>query len=379
MIKLFLILSLLMTLAVAQDQWVQEEALFSEVNGKSMIVRIDQAFKNEDWSLAVDLCDELSRSASKPANRARALILKADALVKQEKDQEAFEVYQEAIEKYPAYIQSTEVVDKQRKIGDREFRRVRGRESIFLNRQDTIDYYNKVITNAPFGEDAPFLMLRVAMLQIDDDQPEEAVQTYRKLVKYHRTSTEAGYARVNLAQYYLNLFDKIEGDQRLIDESKSQLILFTQQFSSHPMLSEAKRRLKQIYNIEAERLYLLAVFYNRRETPHYRPEASKRYLYKLLIEYGDSDFVDLAKKMLATLDPDYESGLEDAKRKAKEEAERNRIKLPPEATDPSKRKILIKQGDSDKFLLPIRDLDLTPIENTDEEKKKLEGTKDEKK
>ena len=82
---------------------------------------------------------------------------------------------------------------------------------------------------------------------------------------------------------------------------------------------------------------------------------------------------------METIDPDYESGLEDARLKAEQEAEKNKIKLPPEATDPSKRKILIPQGDSDKFLLPIRDLDLTPVENTEEDKKKLEGENDEKK
>ena len=259
--KIFLLIfCLITTMAFAQKEWVQEEALFVEVGGKSLILRIDQAFKNEEFNLAANLCEELSRAAGKPANRAKALVLQADALVKAGKDKEAFEVYQSSIEKYPVYITYNDVVKKQREIGDREFTKIRGRDSIFLNRQPVIDYYKKVITNAPFAEEAPFLLLRVAMIQIDDQQEEEAVQSYRTLVKRYRTSNEAGYARVNLAQYYLNLLDKIEGDQRLIDESKSQLILFTQQFTSHPMLAEAKRRLKQIYNIEAERLYLLAVF-----------------------------------------------------------------------------------------------------------------------
>jgi hypothetical protein len=137
------------------------------------------------------------------------------------------------------------------------------------------------------------------------------------------------------------------------------------------MLGEAKSRLKNIYNIESERLYLLAVFYNRTETPHYRPAASKHYLYRLLIEYGDSDFIEKAKALLATLDPDYEASLRDIIRQQQHEKQMNEIVLPPEATDKSLRKILIKRGDSDKFLLPIRDLDLTPLENTEEEKKKM--------
>jgi hypothetical protein len=377
--KTLLILFLFSIFAVAQDEWVHEEVLFEKEYGKSYINRIDDAFKNKDYSLAAELSAELAFKAKKPANIARSLVLQADALVKDDEDDEAFDIYQSAIDKYPVYISYNKVVEKQLEIADRRFKEVDGRDSIFLNRQPAIDSYKKIITNAPFAKKAPFLLLRVAMMQRDDDQPEEAVQSYRTLVKRYRTTQEAGYARVNLAQYYLNLLDKIEGDQRLIDEAKSQLILFTQQFTSHAMLSEAKRRLKQIYNIEAERLYLLAVFYNRKETPHYRPAASKRYLYKLLINYGDSDFINQAKQLLSTLDPEYQGEFKRFKEEQDRKIEATKIVLPPEATNKSLRKILIKQGDSDKFLLPVKDLDLTPIENTKEDKKKLEGKKDDQK
>ena len=354
----------------AQENWVQEEVLFQEVKGKSYIIRIDEALNNGQYGKVVDLCDEVNKKSTKPANKARALVIKADALVLQNEDEEAFKVYQSSIEKYPVYIQYNEVVKKQLAIANREYELVKGRDSIFLDRSKAINYFKKVVTNAPFAEDAPLLLLRVAILQKEDDQPEEAIQSYRTLVKRYRTSSEAGYARVNLAQHYLNLLDKIEGDQRLIDEAKSQLILFTQQFTTHPMLSEAERRLKQIYNIEAERLYLMAVFYNRVETPHYRPAASKKYLYKLLIEYGDSDFVIPSQDLLRTIDPDYQSKIVDEREKIRTELEKKKLILPPEATDKTKRKIIIKQGESDKFLLPIRELDLTPLENTDEKEEK---------
>ena len=367
--KKFLCILAIFTLVLnGQDNWVQEQVLFEEAGGKSYIVRINEAINAGNNDLVIELCDEINQKSTKPANKARAIVLKGDALVAMGEDEEAFDIYQSSIEKYPVYIKYNDVVKKQLAIANREHDLVKGRDSIFLDRSKAISYYKRVITNAPFATDAPLLLLRVAILQKDDDQPEEAIQSYRTLVKRYRTSTEAGYARVNLAQHYLNLLDKIEGDQRLIDESKSQLILFTQQFTNHPMLSEANRRLKQIYNIEAERLYLLAVFYNRKETPHYRPAASKKYLYKLLIEYGDSDFVRPAQELLKTIDPDYQAKLVDEREKIREEMERKKLLLPPEATDKTKRKTLIKQGDSDKFLLPIRDLDLTPIENKPEKK-----------
>jgi outer membrane protein assembly factor BamD (BamD/ComL family) len=372
--KLILVLlSVLSLYSYGQGSWVDEPVLYEQAGGKSYLVRVDDALNKQDHKLVISLCDEIVKKSAQPANKAKALIMKGDAQVALLNDEDAFDTYQSTIDMYPVYIEYNDVVKKQLAIADREYDRVRGRDSMFLDRTPAITYYKKVITNSPFSDNSPALQLRVAILEMDDDKPEEAIETYRTLVTRYRTTAEAGYARVNLAQHYLNLLDKIEGDQRLIDEAKIQLILFTQQFSSHPMLSEAQRRLKQIYNIEAERLYLLAVFYNRTETPYYRPEAAKKYLYRLLIEYGDSDFVIPAQKLLATLDPDYKSNLVDEKEKIRLENERKRLLLPPEATDPSKRKILIPQGESDKYLLPIHDLDLKPLENEKNEEKKNEN------
>jgi outer membrane protein assembly factor BamD (BamD/ComL family) len=354
--------SLLTCCLLGQEQWVQESVLFEKENGKTYILRIDEAIKAGGYDTVVELCDELISKVEKPANIARALVLKGDAVLNSD-DKQAFEIYQVALEKYPVYINYGAVVKKQLVIANKQFEKIKGKDSFFLDRQPTIEYYKKIITNAPFAKNAAFLLLRVGMLQREDDQDEEAIQSYRTLVKRYRTSPEAGYARVNLAQYYLNLLDKIDGDQRLVDEAKSQLILFTQQFTKHEMLGEAKSKLSKIYNIEAERLYLLAVFYNRKETPHYRPAASKRYLYKLLITYGDSDFVNQSKTLLATLENSKE-GLNQAVLQAEKEEELERIILPPEATDKTLRKVVIKQGESDKFLLAIRHLDLTPLENS---------------
>ncbi|MCM8535591.1 MAG: tetratricopeptide repeat protein [Lentisphaeraceae bacterium] len=369
--KLFLTTFLLLNLAVfGKHQWVQEEAILKTEDDKTFVLRIDEAQKEKDWSEVIDLCDELLETVIKAENKVKTLVIKGIALKEQGENEEAFDTFQAAIDRYPMYMKFNEAVTYQKDIADLEYEKIKDSDSIFTNRQPVIDMYKKIVNNAPFADNAPSILLRVAIIQKDDDQVAEAIQSYRTIVKRYRTTAEAGYARINLAQHYINLLDKIEGDQKLIDGAKSELILFTQQFKSHPMLTEAKRRLKQIYNIEAQRLYLLAIFYNRQETPHYRPEAAKRYLYKLLIEFGDSEFKDQAQKLLKSVDVEYQANIVDNSEKIRKEAKEAELKitLPPEATDKSKRKILIPQGKSDKFLLPVEDLDLTPLENNENEK-----------
>ena len=376
--KLFLTTFLLLNLAVfGKHQWVQEEAILKTEDDKTFVVRIDEAQKEKDWSEVIDLCDELLETVSKAENKVKALVIKGIALKEEGENKEAFDTFQSAIDRYPMYMKFNEAVTYQKEIADLEYEKIKDSDSIFTNRQPVIDMYKKIVNNAPFADDAASILLRVAIIQKDDDQIAEAIQSYRTIVKRYRTTAEAGYARINLAQHYINLLDKIEGDQKLIDSAKSELILFTQQFKSHTMLSEAERRLKQIYNIEAERLYLLAVFYNRQETPHYRPDAAKRYLYKLLIEYGDSEFTDQAQTLLKSVDAEYQANIVDNSEKIRKEAKEAELKitLPPEATDKSKRKILIPQGKSDKFLLPVEDLDLTPLENNENKKSEEQNEK----
>ncbi|MCM8529580.1 MAG: tetratricopeptide repeat protein [Lentisphaeraceae bacterium] len=376
--KLFLTTFLLLNLAVfGKHQWVQEEAILKTEDDKTFVVRIDEAQKEKDWSEVIDLCDELLETVSKAENKVKALVIKGIALKEEGENKEAFDTFQSAIDRYPMYMKFNEAVTYQKEIADLEYEKIKDSDSIFTNRQPVIDMYKKIVNNAPFADNAASILLRVAIIQKDDDQIAEAIQSYRTIVKRYRTTAEAGYARINLAQHYINLLDKIEGDQKLIDSAKSELILFTQQFKSHPMLSEAERRLKQIYNIEAERLYLLAVFYNRQETPHYRPDAAKRYLYKLLIEYGDSEFTDQAQTLLKSVDAEYQANIVDNSEKIRKEAKEAELKitLPPEATDKSKRKILIPQGKSDKFLLPVEDLDLTPLENNENKKSEEQNEK----
>ena len=130
--KFLFVLFLLSVVLSAQENWVQEEILFEEVDGKSYIVRIDDAMQNGKYAQVIDLCDEVNKKSTKPANKARAIVLKADALVLQKEDEEAFNIYQSAIEKYPVYIKYNDIVKKQLAIANREYEVVKGRDSIFL-------------------------------------------------------------------------------------------------------------------------------------------------------------------------------------------------------------------------------------------------------
>jgi len=380
--KYFFILFLLISGTLqAEHNWVQEKAVFGQVDGKSFVVRINEALKNSQHDEVIDLCDLLLENATKAHNKALAITYKASALNSNGDWKEAFTTYQQYVDLFPMYLKYDDVVSSQLAIADEQYEKIKGRDSIFLDRLPVIKLYKQIINNAPYNDTAPRLLLRVAILQKENDQAEDSVQSYRTIIKRHRTTAEAGYARINLAQHYLNSMEKVDTDQRLIDESKSQLLLFKRQFPKHPMRAEALRRLKEIYNIEAERLYMLAVFYNRKQTPHFRPDASKRYLYQLVLNYGDSSFINQAKLLLKSLDSDFKVHLVKERDKARLEKEKQQAKLmlPPEATDKSKRKTIIKQGDSDKHLLPLKDLglNLKPLENT--EKIKLDDTKNEKK
>ena len=87
--KFLCILAIFTIVLNGQDNWVQEQVLFEEVDGKSYIVRINEAIKAGNNAIVIELCDEISQKSTKPANKARAIVIKGDALVAQGEDEEA--------------------------------------------------------------------------------------------------------------------------------------------------------------------------------------------------------------------------------------------------------------------------------------------------
>ena len=131
--KFILAILLFLTIPVlAQHEWVQEEAILVEEDGKTFVLRINEAQQAEDWDEVIDLCDELMETLKKAANKVKTLTFKGDALKELNEPKEAFETYQAAIDRYPMYMKYSDAVKKQLVIADAEYAKIKVPQQVSL-------------------------------------------------------------------------------------------------------------------------------------------------------------------------------------------------------------------------------------------------------
>ena len=305
---------------------------------------------------------------------ASLMFYKAQALFHLGELQESFDILKELVEDYNFEIDYEKVLNLQFEISNARYEKS-GSSNFFGSSEEAIEFYEELISQAPYSRGAATSMLRIGMLQQDDNDDIAAVATYHKLIANYPRSDEAGYARIYIAQFSIRNMNGIHGNLEFIRDAKTQLRLFMNQYKKHPLLEEAKEQLKGVEEVEAERMYNLALFYL--DPLHKREAAAKRYLYKVVVDFPDSEAALAAEKKLAELDENYKGEIRsqkevkkelDALQKQLEQEVLNPILTKPQNKERSTRRIIVRPEDSKgKYLVPVEDLglDLVPLENTD--------------
>lgn len=356
-------------LQAADVTWYDEPGLYEGpyLSFETYLKKAEDNLADGDYEDAAEYYDDALEYLKNSENRAQALILAADAYNKDGDGHMAHKRYSKAIEEYPQYVNYNEVLNKILKIAQASVKEEEESSAFFRDLSKPISYYETVINNAPFSKSAPALMLKVARLQMRDDEPENAIATYRSIIKRHAFTNEAGESRFAVADFFLDEYKSSGANLVSLIEAKKQLLFLNDEFRTHDKLAKSRELLQEIYNLEAKRYYELGEFYLRKA--HYRPTAAKDYLYKVVISYKKSKYADSATAILKHYDGgEFPKNVLQAKereekllaREAIKEEQEKKIaeqpKLPAQATDRSKRAIIVSPEDSDKFIVPVENL-----------------------
>ncbi len=208
--------------------------------------------------------------------------------------------------------------------------------------------FEAVLRHAPFAKFAPEMRLRLGKIYIEDNKIDEAIRTFRDIVKMHPRSQEAKFAEFELASIFIQKARRGDGDGTYVRQAQEMLRKIIEKYPGDPEVGWAKETLGEADDISAKRLYGLASFYHRRD----KDDAAQRYLEEIVTGYPDNRVSDSAETMLADLNQEYKpSGVE---RKGNYVVTYKPEKMPDE-----KDKILVVPENSNgKWMLPIEDLGL---------------------
>ena len=292
--------------------------------------------------------------ADDPLIRANSLRAQIGAWRMCELPYREFEAIEKLITNYPEYADLVDLARREYEIaelyysGKREPAFYALRWIPWLDGADhSIEIYRKALERAPFAEWAPAARLRLAYILDREGDKRASVAELEKFVEDYPSSDLYKYALLSLANGYMDLSEKGDGDGHYINLCYAKLQEFQKKYPDAKENEWVSRQIAVYRDAQAQRLYDLAEYYRREG----RDDASQRYLAKVIVDYPDSKAAPESEKMMVELDRSF---IPDSF----QSSGANRLptfkvyNIPTEAT-----KVLLVPGQNDNhFLLPVPDL-----------------------
>ena len=305
----------------------------------------------DDYSTAADHYNAAKIYADDPQLKANALLSAARAYRKEQLHGKEFDVLETLIQEHLPRIDFARVVDRQYRIADAYFAGYRDPLLSWLpfikKENRSIEMYEKALRNAPLADRSPNARLRLAHLYLDEGQTEDALREFKETINLYPETQAARYAMLALADTYLQLSRRGDGDGANAQQAIEILDEFLAKYPNDPEVSWAKRGRAEIDSIMAKRLYGLGRYHQRRG----EIETAKRYYSEAIRKHGGTEDAKPSEQALAKID-NYTPPADDAPRKELETPAIERFEIPDE-----KRPIMVvPENSGGKWLFPVRDL-----------------------
>lgn len=189
------------------------------------------------------------------------------ALIRMERKQwtRAFDSFQAIVDNHPEYPRFGEVIHKQFDIADglRQGERLRLFWTIpgFRSPERAVEYFEKIVENAPFSKYAPVALLHAATLEAERGKLDEAIDLYDRFISDYPKHENVADAYFGLAEAFSNRVRGPAYDQGANREAISYYEDFSLLYPRHPRAAEAENRVQEMSEVLAESRIILGDFY----------------------------------------------------------------------------------------------------------------------
>jgi outer membrane protein assembly factor BamD (BamD/ComL family) len=319
--------------------------------------------ESKNYRAAADKFEAAILYADSLQLKANGLKLKAEAYKKGKLLYQEFVCLKELISNFPESCDINELVNREYEIGNQFYYGYRDTPFLWLpwitDDNKSKEIYETILKQSPYAKFIPDMLVKLGYMYLKAGQNDKAITVYTKVIDKHPSSKASQGAHLDLANIYLQLAQKGDGDGENTSNARRILLLYIKRFPNTPEAKWAKNNLKETYELEAARLYQLADYYNRNNNQ----KAAKRYIKQILVNYPDSKSTDDAEKLLDAINmPIYPM------KKLPTSKEESKYKVYSLPESKKKKDILVSpQNSGGKWLTPIKDLDMIK-EKEDQEK-----------
>ncbi|OGV46217.1 MAG: hypothetical protein A2017_12460 [Lentisphaerae bacterium GWF2_44_16] len=309
-----------------------------------------EKFKKEDYKSAAKDFLAAELFADDVSLKAKAVKEAAKAYRKAGLKNKEFDCLEKLLEGYPSHINYPQAVDREFEIGNQvyegDFDPLFDWLPWFKDTNRIIEIYEKALKHGPFSKYSPEAKLRLGRIYLDANKIEEALKTFREIIKMYPNTIQQKYAYLELANTLMQLSRYGDGDGKHGKEAREVLKAFLEKYPKDPETGWVKQSLLESNDISAKRLYGIARFYHKID----RNEPASRYLNDILKEYPDADISDDSEELLSGIDKEYVPPMEKLKKPLKYQLYETQP-LPGE----EEAVIAVPENSEGKWLLPIKD------------------------
>jgi outer membrane protein assembly factor BamD len=270
----FLSLSILLSLLFAElpdlaanpaaDE-VEVETEASSSTASALMSQASEALANDKAVQALRLYRQVIRKHGTSIHTPEAHFQAALIRVDRKQWAKAFDHFQQIIDSHPAYPRFSEVINRQYEIAEalRQGARLRlfGRVPGLRSPERAVEYFLKIVENAPYSDAAPEALLKAAHLQIKQRKLDEAMDLYDRFISDYSRHESAPEAYFGLAEAFSTRVRGPEYDQGANREAISYFEDFMLLHPRHPRVPEAEARIEEMRDILAQSRVDIGDFY----------------------------------------------------------------------------------------------------------------------
>ncbi len=230
-----------------------------------------------------------------------ALYERARLLEERGQLEDAFEQYQQLLQRYGTRCDVTDVLARQRAIADRvaQRRSMRWLFGGFATPERALPLYQQLWSNAPNSEAAASVALTIGRIQEENREWDDAIAAYARVVTLYPARPEAEEASARRVLCLWRIVQKYPNHTGALDEVSSSAAAFLTRYPESRWASEIRTIRDQADRRRAEIAYESARFYERRRDP---PSVVRTAYERFLEQFPNSPWSDAARQRLRELD-----------------------------------------------------------------------------
>ena len=250
------------------NEWVNPKFAVKETP-QEQLDYAKEFYQNEEYKEAIREYKKLLKHFPRSVEAPLAQFHIAETLEKQGALQDAFEAYQLVLDKYPFSDRSAEVVDRQYNIGETllEGRNNQGKVMKALTGPsfNIIEIFRQVIKNAPYSTLAPQSQYKIGLYMMEQQMYTEARDEFEKLLNDYSESDWTKAAKYQIALADAARSSGADYDQKVTQAAVEEFNDFVEQYPDAELSENAKTKIDELRDKEAENNYNIAAFYEKRK------------------------------------------------------------------------------------------------------------------